>query len=59
MLGILAVGVVVVFALKYQKPDDEQYRPYRGESRGRRRSHRSSRRSRGSRQRSDSELERD
>ena len=59
VLGVLAVGVVIVFALKYQKPDNEQYRPYRAEGRSRRRSRRSHHVSRSGRHRSNSELDRD
>lgn len=48
-LGALLVGTLVIFLVKYQKPDDAQYRPYRGESRGRRRHRHRSRSSRGGR----------
>ncbi len=58
-IGVLVVGGIVIFALKYQKPDDEQYRPYRGDDRSRRRSRRSSRGSRSGRHRSGSDLDRD
>ncbi len=59
MLGVLVVGAIAIFALKYQKPDDEQYRPYRSEGRSRRRGSRSGRSGRSSRSRRSSDLERD
>ncbi len=58
-IGVLGVGGIVIFALKYQKPDDEQYRPYRGDDRSRRRSRRSTRGSRSGRHRSGCDLDRD
>ncbi len=60
VLGGLIVGIIAVIALKYQKPDDEQYRPYRGDGRSRRRSSRSGRSSsRSGRSRRSGDLERD
>jgi len=44
-IGGLLAGLVI-FALKYQRPDDEQYRPYRGDRTNGRRSRRGRHRSR-------------
>lgn len=40
------LAVLVIFALKYQRPDDEQYRPYRADRTNGRRSRRHRRGSR-------------